>query len=223
VISASVKNWRLLLAATLTFALAAGCGARKPAPSSSQAQNTSSDQGAGNQLAPPEAKIHVSYSHPDDYLQSMTVTKYEGAQLLRGGSGDQNSGETVRFEGGIVVWQFAIEKPLLSSVPVIGGNQKRYAPSEIKYGALPDHFLESVPDNGPPETLEGEHYYVFQVARASGSTSYEAVKVNDDGSLEAYAAEPRAGDSYELCCGVAADFTMTPPVGPPSGAPPLSP
>ncbi|MGO8802050.1 hypothetical protein, partial [Candidatus Binatus sp.] len=49
-------------------------------------------------------------------------------------------------------------------------------------------------------------YYVFQIERQSGSSSYQAVKVQADGSLQAYNAQPRAGSSYLLCCNVTADF-----------------
>jgi hypothetical protein len=35
------------------------------------------------------------------------------------------------------------------------------------------------------------------------------VKVNGDGSLEAYEADPRAGSSFWLCCNLAGDFTLT--------------
>jgi hypothetical protein len=47
---------------------------------------------------------------------------------------------------------------------------------------------------------------VFQIERQSGSTSYQAVKVLADGSLQAYNAQPRAGSSYLLCCNVTSDF-----------------
>jgi hypothetical protein len=47
---------------------------------------------------------------------------------------------------------------------------------------------------------------VFQIERVSGSTSYQAVKVLADGSLQAYNAQPRAGSSYMLCCNVTSDF-----------------
>jgi hypothetical protein len=47
------------------------------------------------------------------------------------------------------------------------------------------------------------------VTRASGSTNYEAIKVEADGALEAYEAEPRAGTSFRLCCNLSAGFTVT--------------
>ena len=76
------------------------------------------------------------------------------------------------------------------------------------YGKLPANYASTVPESGPPQPLEPDHYYVFAVIRGSGATSYEAVKVNADGSLEAYAAEPRAGDSFRLCCDLAPDFLV---------------
>ncbi len=163
----------------------------------------------------PEAKIHISYSHAGDYLSSMVVTKYDGADTLRTGTSPEGSTATVRFTGGVVVWQFSVEKAFLSGMPLIGGKQKPYAPNEVKYGLLPEHFVATIPDNGAPETLEPDHYYVFMVTRGSGSVSYQAVKVNGDGSLEGYVADPRAGDSYQICCNIAADFTLTPPIANP--------
>ena len=71
---------------------------------------------------------------------------------------------------------------------------------------MPPHFPQVLPEEGPPEPLDRGVYYVFQIERASGSTSYQAVKVLADGSLQAYTAQPRAGSSYVLCCNVAADF-----------------
>jgi hypothetical protein len=85
----------------------------------------------------------------------------------------------------------------------------------VKYGQMPAGFSQTAPDSGPPEPLEPSTYYVFSVTRASGSTSFEAVKVDSDGSLEAYAAEPRAGTSFSLCCNVSADFSAS--AGAPQG------
>jgi hypothetical protein len=162
--------------------------------------------------APPpgaEAKINISYSHPGDYLSSLVVTKYSLAtNLLTTPGGKQGSESIVRFSGDVRVWQIDVDKGLLSDVPIIGKDQP-YAPSEVKYGLMPNGFVQTAPNSGPPEPLEPSNYYVFSVTRASGSTSFEAVKVDSDGSLEAYAAEPRAGTSFSLCCNLSADFTSS--------------
>jgi len=71
---------------------------------------------------------------------------------------------------------------------------------------VPTHFTQVLPEEGPPEPLDRGAYYVFQIERVSGSTSYQAVKVQADGSLQAYNAQPRAGSSYLLCCNVTSDF-----------------
>ena len=71
---------------------------------------------------------------------------------------------------------------------------------------MPAHFTQVLPEEGPPEPLDRGAYYVFQIERSSGSTSYQAVKVLADGSLQAYNAQPRAGSSYMLCCNVTSDF-----------------
>jgi hypothetical protein len=98
------------------------------------------------------------------------------------------------------------------------GRSEPQAVTEVKYGAMPPHFIETTPESGPPEPLQSDHYYVFTVTRASGATSYEAVKVNGDGTLEAYEADPRAGTSFQLCCNLAPDFIINANVVAPPGA-----
>jgi hypothetical protein len=64
---------------------------------------------------------------------------------------------------------------------------------------------------------------VFQIDRQSGSTSYQAVKVLADGSLQAYNAQPRAGSSYLLCCNIATEFpepVVVPEANPEENPPP---
>jgi hypothetical protein len=56
--------------------------------------------------------------------------------------------------------------------------------------------------DGPP------HPYRYTAQRASGTLSYEAMRVEPDGSLDGYEAEPRAGTSYVLCCNVSPDFVQ---------------
>lgn len=206
-----------LLAASITMILViatiGGCAAHQATPAISD--QPAPDQTASGGTAPPEAKIHISYAHRDEFLDSMVVTKYSSADALAARA-QENGAAIIRFDTGIVVWQFAVAKAFLSGMPGLGSGEKGYAPAEVKYGDLPPHFDASIPDSGPPEPLEANHYYVFAVTRGSGSVSYEAVKVNGDGSLEAYEADPRAGTSYRLCCNIAADFTLTPP--PPAAA-----
>jgi hypothetical protein len=204
----------LALAAILIafVAAASGCGLlhwKSGAYVKASAAPTPSDSAAP---APAQAKIHVSYARPDDFITSLVVTKYYGADTLLTTPGKTGASSIIRFAGGIVVWQFGADKGLLSGVPVIGAHEDRpYQVSEVEYSVVPKGFTQQMPESGPPEPLEPDHFYVFAVIRASGSTSYEAVKVNGDGTLEAYAADPRAGTSYRLCCDVAADFTITQP------------
>jgi hypothetical protein len=206
IVSVTTSGLRALIT-TLALALIAGCAAQHTTPATTD-QPPAADQASAPST--PEAKIHISYAHPDDFLDSMIVTKYSSAQTLA--SPAQDAGATiVRFDAGVVVWQFTVARDFLSGVPVVGSGGKRYRPGEVKYGELPDHFLASIPDNGPPEPLEPDHYYVFAVTRGSGSVSYEAAKVSGDGSLEAYQADPRAGSSFRLCCNVATDFRLTAP------------
>jgi hypothetical protein len=191
-------------------ALISGCASDKGA---TPAAGSSSGAGQSPDDVPPpgpEAKIHISYSHSNDFLNSLAVTKYSGAENLPAlAAGGKDGASLIRFEGGIVVWQIELDKSFMSGVPVLGSEEKPEAVKEVKYGMLPKQFTESIPDAGAPEPLESGHYYVFAVTRASGSMSYEAVKVNGDGSLEAYEADPRAGTSYRLCCNLGLDFTVS--------------
>jgi hypothetical protein len=185
--------------------IAGGCasGKSRVASPTSVAQQTSEN-------APPpgaEAKINISYSRPGDFLSSLTVTEYSSAQTILTESGKGPQASIIRFEGGVVVWQISVAKKLLADVPMFG-ERKSHALTNVIYGKLPADFVSTIPESGPPQPLQPDHYYVFTVTRASGATSYEAVKVNGDGSLEAYAAEPRAGDSFRLCCDLAPDFVV---------------
>src|SRR5579872_4353340 len=192
----------LLLVACL---IAGGCtlGKKTAAPSS-----TRPVQAPGGDTPPvPEAKIGISYSRPHDFLNLLTVTEYSSAQTVFTDSGKGLPASIIRFNGGVVIWQIGVAKGLLADVPMLG-EHKPYALKEVVYGKLPANFVSTVPESGPPPPLEADHYYIFTVVRESGATSYEAVKVNADGSLEAYAAEPRAGDSFRLCCNLAPDFVI---------------
>ncbi len=192
----------LIIAACL---LAWGCASGKRTPASTAARAAQSSD--NTPLPGPEAKINISYSRPGDFLTSLSVTEYNAAVTLLSEPGKSPSASIIRFDGGLVIWQIGIRQKLLSDLPGLGHGQS-YAVKEIVYGRLPANFVSTIPDSGPPQPLQPDHYYVFAVTRASGTTSYEAVKVNGDGSLEAYAAEPRAGDSFRVCCDVAADFVV---------------
>jgi hypothetical protein len=188
--------------------VAGGCAAKKkPAPA---AAASTADSGQSNPTAlVPQASIQVSYAHPRDYLKALTVTKYSGANiLLTSPAGKNTTASIVRFEGGISIWQINVDKSVLANLPLLDF-QREYALKKITYGVMPKHFIQTIPENGPPEPLEPDHYYVFEVTRGSGAPSWQAVKIGGDGSLTSYAAEPRAGTSYRLCCNVGVDFTVT--------------
>jgi hypothetical protein len=182
-----------------------GCASHKSSPASS---SQSKAQSAGNTSPTgPDAKINISYSRPGDFLKSLTVTEYDAAQTILTESSKGHLASIIRFDGGIVIWEVGVKEKLLADVPLLG-ESKLDAVSQVVYGKLPPNFVATIPDNGPPQPLQADHYYIFTVVRASGVTSYEAVKVNGDGSLEGYTAEPRAGDSFRVCCEVAADFVV---------------
>jgi hypothetical protein len=184
--------------------LAIGCASGK---NKNPATSASAEQHSDNATPGPDAKIKISYARPGDFLSSMIVTEYSAAETVLTESGKNPAASIIRFEAGVVVWQIGLAKTLLGDVPLVS-TRKSYAVPEVVYGKLPANFTATVPDSGPPQSLQADHYYVFAVTRASGATSYEAVKVNGDGSLQAYAAEPRAGDSFRLCCDLAADFVV---------------
>ncbi|HJU28743.1 MAG TPA: hypothetical protein VJ718_06210, partial [Candidatus Binataceae bacterium] len=189
-----------LIAVVASIAVAfSGCGLlhRKSADNAKAAATPQND----SSTPAPQAKIRVSYARPDDFITLLVVTKYYGADTLMTTPGKDGTASIIRFQGGAVVWEFGVSKGLLMGVPVIGAHEDRpYQVATVEYSVVPKGFTQQTPESGPPEPLEPGHYYVFAVTRASGSVSYEAVKVNGDGSLEAYAAEPRAGASYKLCC-----------------------
>lgn len=185
--------------------IAGGCSSGKNATAASSTRVPQTSDNATP--AGPDAKINISYSRPDDFLDSVTVTEYSSAETILTESSKAPSASIIRFDGGVVVWQIGVAKRLLADVPMLG-ERKSYELTEIMYGKLPPNFVSTIPDSGPPPPLQADHYYVFTVARTSGAISYEAVKVNGDGSLEAYAAEPRAGDSFRLCCDLAPDFVV---------------
>ena len=219
---------RPLLAITaLAFTIGfAGCSARAKQSAPEPVAPPASNQSADSAPPPgPEAKIQISYSQPNDFLSTLSLTKYSGASMLATApAGSKGTASVVRFEGGTPMWQINVEPGMFSEMP-LGFSAKNYAVSEVKYGNVPPHFVQAIPDVGPPEPLEPDHFYIFSVIRKSGSISYDAVKVNADGSLQAYEADPRAGTSFRLCCNVSSDFSVIAPSSaldtpaPPAGAP----
>jgi hypothetical protein len=127
----------------------------------------------------------------------------------------------VRFDGGVPIWEFKADESTFGSITGVGAG--KYALKSIEYSKVPAHFTQVIPEEGPPEPLDRGSYYVFQIDRQSGSTSYQAVKVLADGSLQAYNAQPRAGSSYLLCCNIATEFpepVVLPEANPEENPPP---
>ena len=196
-----------LLLATITLAVAIalpGCSYVKTLWNGDDTGDLDTDQ-QGEPLPPPVANVAVTYKRPGDSLVRATVIKFFGAEVIASKQRDPSRGETVvRFDGGVPIWEFKTTESTLGSITGMGNT--KYAVKSIEYSKLPPHFSQIIPDEGPPEPLDRGSYYVFQIERGSGSTSYQAVKVLADGSLQAYNAQPRAGTSYLLCCNVGADF-----------------
>jgi hypothetical protein len=161
---------------------------------------------SGTSAPAPSANIAISYKEKGDSLERVTVVKFFGADAMQNIARDATHQETmVRFNGGVTVWQFKASRSTIGSITGVRNSQ--YALKGVTYGRVPKDFEQVIPDEGPPEPLDRGSFYVFEVTRASGTTSYQAVKVEGDGSLVAYNAQPRAGSSYLLCCNVEEAFT----------------
>ena len=200
--------WPLALLLTLAIA-AQGCSSVTSYVKSlwSSGDDTDLDDNAneGEPLPPPVANVAISYRRPGDALTRATVIKFFGAEVIANHQRDPSHTESVvRFDGGVPIWEFKADESTFGSVTGVGAT--KYTLKNIEYAKVPTHFTQIIPEEGPPEPLDRGAYYVFQVERQSGSTSYQAVKVLADGSLQAYNAQPRAGSSYLLCCNVTADF-----------------
>jgi hypothetical protein len=161
--------------------------------------------------APPGATVAISYAHKGDYLASLSVSKFNGTEMVESRNLDaQHVASIIRFDGGVTVWEIRADTGVFSKLPVVGSGDK-FAIKSVTYSKLPKYFAQVTPDSGPPEPLEVGHYYIFTAQRASGILSYEAVRVDPDGSLDGYEAEPRAGTSFVLCCNVSPDFVQPAP------------
>jgi len=204
------RRWMLLpVVLLLSLALATqGCSYVKSLWGSDD-DSTDLDDAAnaneGEPLPPPVANVAISYRRPGDALARATVIKFFGAEVIKNDQRDATRTESVvRFDGGVPIWEFKADEGTFGSLTGVGA--AKYSLKSIEYSKVPSHFTQVLPEEGPPEPLDRGAYYVFQVERASGSVSYQAVKVLADGSLQAYNAQPRAGSSYLLCCNVTADF-----------------
>ncbi len=188
--------------------LIAACAARH---SDANATGAGAKPAASNGANPLVAAVQIDYSHRDDFLRSVTVTKFTAVSVIPIAPGEEKPGTSIfRFEGGgVPIWQIqadeGVTRELLTAIPLVAAGSK-YAISKLRYGELPKNFLQNIPEAGPPEPLEPGSYYVFEADRASGSASFDAIKTDADRTIESYEAQPRAGESYALCCNVNSDF-----------------
>jgi hypothetical protein len=207
------RSWPIAVVLLLTLAMATqGCSSATSYVKSlwsSDDDSTDLDDAAnaneGEPLPPPVANVAISYRRPGDTLVRATVIKFFGAEVIANSQRDATRTESVvRFDGGVPIWEFKADEGTFGSITGVGGS--KYSLKSVEYSKVPPHFTQVLPEEGPPEPLDRGSYYVFQIERQSGSTSYQAVKVLADGSLQAYNAQPRAGSSYMLCCNVTSDF-----------------
>jgi len=193
------------LAMLALIALASlGCSSKKKVEDIG-ADDSATDASAEPQ-PPPTATVEISYSRPKDSMERATVSKYFGAEVIQ--TTQTHSGRNasvIRFDGGVPIWEIRADRSLAGRLSDIGSSA--WAVKQLEYGKVPPHFTQLLPDAGPPEPLDRGSFYVFTIERSSGTVSYQAVKVLADGSLQAYAAQPRAGSSFLICCGLASDFT----------------
>lgn len=207
-----VKYPAMMLAAVLVAAQ--GCFLHKSkasAPAEAAVAQASPEATPAPQNA--GARIQIVYTHKGDYLRSLTVTKFFGATEIAGHARSQGQVAVVRFEGGEPVWQIKAAPgigSLLSHLPGVNEDHK-FAVGTVAYGVLPKNFVKVQPAQGDPEPLEPGRYYIFEAKRAVGDTSYEAIHVAPDGTIEGFAAQPLIGTSYELCCSVPPDFASPAP------------
>ncbi len=196
--------------------IALGCASHKEPQTASVARAAPAAATPTPQPSPSEiGNIQISYSHANDYLDSLSVTKFSAARVILSREKDGKSFSVVRFQGGEPVWAIHNEgegaDSILGRIPGVG-KARSGAVKSVSYGHAPRDFVQDAPDYGSPEPLEPNRFYVFAVTRGSGVRSFQAVKVQPDGSIEAFEADPHAGTSYELCCDLPADFTSAPSV-----------
>jgi hypothetical protein len=156
--------------------------------------------------------VQITYARPRDFLKVLTVTEYFGAHSLPADKhGRSKPGSSiVRLDGGKLMWvvqaDTGVRGAMFTNFPRLSG-LSRFAIPSVTYSHVPPNFAQIDPPEGePPQALEAGHYYVFSAERGSGSTTYFLVRGEPDGKLIGYPAEPRAGDSFEICCHVARDF-----------------
>jgi len=205
-----------LAAALVLVTIALGCAqfSKQPPPQKADTQVAAAQPSATPSPAAPAGpveNIQISYAHPNDYLESLSVTKFWGARVILTRQRNGKTYSVVRFTGGDPIWQIRNEggPNLLAHLPG-AGKTRSDALKSVSYGQIPDNFVQESPDYGSPEPLEPNRYYVFAVARGSGALSFQAIKIQADGTIEVYDADPHAGTSYELCCDLPSDFVSPP-------------
>jgi hypothetical protein len=229
--SGTAKRAQCLLSVGLAcIFLASGCSidqmhikfwSKKPAaPASANDEQTRAPEPAQEN----SFSVHIEYAERRDFLRSLTVIEYQRAQLLMAKPGSGNHARSlVRFSGGTTIWRIE-PKPVkrtllaraspfsvLSDIPVANVNGDLRV-STVGYGKVPRGFIQAMPQAGPPDPLEIGEYYMVRVERAFGVTNYQLVRLDANGDIEVYDADPRAGDSYELCCDVSSGFFTLPSV-----------
>ncbi|HVA80262.1 MAG TPA: hypothetical protein VNF29_05005, partial [Candidatus Binataceae bacterium] len=167
------RRWMAAVAAVVMLAvIAAGCASS----SDNDDPDDVVDAGSGEPLAAPTATVEITYHKRGDTLVRATVTKYFGAEIIANASASGGRvASVVRFDGGVPIWEIKADRGFTDEISTLG--KANYAPKSLDYAKLPAHYQQMIPDEGPPEPLDRGSFYVFTIERASGSISYQAVKV----------------------------------------------
>src|SRR5579872_1939205 len=90
--------------------------------------------------------IQIGYAKPTDTLQTVIVTQFTGANVLRTiGEGDAQE-SVIRFDGGVPIWKFHANRNLLNPLNDIGTMPFHVA--SIEYGVVPKGFVQDLPEVG---------------------------------------------------------------------------
>ena len=83
--------------------------------------------------------IQIAYAKPDDTLQSLVVSQFTGANVLRTVSQGDGEASVLRFDGGVPIWKFHANRTLLNPLTKI--KQAPYLPLGVLDHALVLHAM----------------------------------------------------------------------------------
>ena len=82
--------------------------------------------------APPGATVAISYAHKGDYLASLSVSKFNGTEMVESRNIDaQHVASIIRFDGGVTVWE--IERGHRRVLEAAGGGLGRQVRNQVRH------------------------------------------------------------------------------------------